>query len=138
MICTISLKIISAPCACDWQGVIEIESSSTLDAVHAAIQAAVDFEDDHLYEFFISRTPHSRDRVCYDDENEEVYSETLETIFPLKKNRKLFYLFDYGDNWIFQVSLSRKAAFIAKPDVQYPRLIAETGDKPQQYPDWDE
>ena len=40
----------------DWHAVLEVDSSTTLDELHLAIQEAVQFDDDHMYEFFIART----------------------------------------------------------------------------------
>jgi len=102
-----------------------------------------DFDNDHLYGFFVARTPWSRDRVRYDEEDENgeeddaLSTTTLESLFPLPKDRKLFYLFDYGDNWIFQISRTRNKPFVAEPGNQYPLLIGESGEKPPQYPEPD-
>lgn len=57
----------------DWEGEIEIEPSSTLEDLHFTIIKAVDFDNDHLYEFYISRTERSRDRLRFDEENGEIY-----------------------------------------------------------------
>ncbi|MDL2124222.1 MAG: plasmid pRiA4b ORF-3 family protein, partial [Deltaproteobacteria bacterium] len=92
----------------EWEGTIEIESSSTLEDLHFALQDILNFDNDHMYEFYVSRTERSRDRIRYDDENGLVYDLTLEKLYPLGKNRKLFYLFDYGDHWLFKVTKSRK------------------------------
>jgi hypothetical protein len=46
------------------------------------------------------------------------------------------FLFDYGDEWRFRVSLRETGAKIAK--VRYPRIVATHGDAPPQYPDPDE
>ena len=39
--------------------VIEIDFRASLNDLHDAIQDAVDFDDDHLFEFFAGRTPGS-------------------------------------------------------------------------------
>ena len=78
--------------------VIEMDSSTGLDDLHLVIQDVVGFDNDHLYQFFIARTPRSRDHIRYDDENGELYSMKLADLFPLPKGRKLFYYFDYGDS----------------------------------------
>lgn len=120
-----------------WQATIEIDSMATLETLHYAIQRAIAFGNDHLYEFFIARTARSRNRVHFDDENEGIYN-TLESIFPLGKDRKLYYLFDYGDSWMFGVTKSRKSPVSPEPRVKYPRVIDERGVKPEQYPDGEE
>ena len=80
----------------------------------------------------------SQDRLRFDDENEEIYHRKIESIFSFRKGRKLFYLFDYGDHWLFQIQKSRKKPRIANPDVNYPRLVGSVGTKPEQYPDMEE
>ena len=122
----------------EWEGTIEIESSSTLEDLHFALQDILNFDNDHMYEFYVSRTERSRDRIRYDDENGLVYDLTLEKLYPLGKNRKLFYLFDYGDHWLFKVTKSRKKARDPIQGIEYPRLIEEVGKKPEQYPSWEE
>lgn len=121
-----------------WQGVLEIDEQSSLDALHLAIQDAVGFENDHLYEFFIARMPNSRDRMVVDYENDAIHDLALEDIFPLGNGRKLFYMFDYGDSWLFSVSRGRKKAWVPVSGVRYPRLTGETGAKPEQYPDFED
>ncbi len=121
----------------DWEGIIEIESSSTLEDLHFALQDSLDFDNDHMYEFYVSRTNRSRKRIRYDDENGLVYGKTLEELYPLEKNNKLFYLFDYGDSWTFKITKSRKKPQKPIQGIAYPRLIEEVGAKPVQYPSWE-
>jgi len=139
MIWTLKIKLVFGIYAEEeWEGTLEIDGSSTLEELHNAIQEAVDFDSDHLYEFYVARTERSRDRIRFDDEDKSLYINTIESIFPLEKDRKFFYLFDYGDSWLFQVLRSRKKPFTAKSATNYPCLISELGKKPEQYPDWDE
>jgi len=122
----------------EWDGLIEIESSSTLEELHFAIIDAVNFENDHLYEFYVSRTERSRDRLRFDVESGIIYDTTLESLYPLEKGRKLYYLFDYGDHWLFRITKSRKSPQEPKTGIKYPRLLSETGKEPVQYPVWEE
>lgn len=121
-----------------WEGEIEIESTATLEDLHFAIIEAVNFDNDHLYEFYVSRTERSRDRIRFDVENGEIFTRTLESLYPLEKGRKLFYMFDYGDHWLFKVTKSRKKQSEEKPDTEYPRLLKTVGKAPEQYPIWEE
>jgi hypothetical protein len=120
-----------------WHAVLEVDSSSTLNELHVAIQNAVKFDKDHLYEFFIARTVRSSDRKHFDMEDGSLHITRVADVLPLPKDRKLFYLFDYGDNWIFRVSMTRRQLFEPEKGVQYPRLIQEVGDRPEQYPDYE-
>ncbi|WP_157735962.1 IS1096 element passenger TnpR family protein [Granulosicoccus antarcticus] len=120
---------------------IEIDSSSTLDDLHLVILDAVGFDNDHLYEFYVSRTERSRDRRRYssfdgydfeDDENSD--EVTLESLFPLEKSKNLYYLFDFGDSWRFRITKSRKKPTNPEKGVRYPRIVERVGDDPEQYP----
>ncbi len=118
--------------------VIEIDSSDTLDDLHMAIQDAVGFDNDHLYEFYVARTERSRDKQRFDDENGGIYSTALDDLYPLDKGKKLYYLFDYGDSWRFKITKSRVRPHPPVEGIEYPRVIESTGKNPDQYPDWDE
>ena len=117
-----------------WEGVIEICSSSFLEDLHLAIQDAVDFDNDHMYEFFIARTERSRERVSFNDENGELYDATIGSLYPLPDRQHLYYLFDYGDYWIFRITRINKAHRETGSHLTYPRLTHETGKRPEQYP----
>ncbi len=114
--------------------VIEIESTSTLEDFHFAIQNAVEFESDHLYEFYTSRTDRSRDRTRFDDDNGKIYDLSLDNLYPLEKRKKLFYLFDYADHWLFKISKSRQRPQQPEIGIKYPRVIESIGKSPAQYP----
>ncbi len=122
----------------EWACVIEIDSFSTLEDLHLVIQDAVGFDNDHLYEFYMARTERSRDRIRFDDENQGIYEMTLETLYPLEKGKSLFYLFDYGDHWLFSLSKSRKKPHQPEKGIKYPKIIEKTGTDPEQYPELEE
>lgn len=135
MIITLKITLIRGVCYTgDWAANIELEESSTLEDLHYAIQEAVDFENDHLYSFFVSRTDRSRRRDYFDDENELIFSTTLSDLFPLPKDRCLFYLFDWRYEWVFKISPTRKRPHEPVQRVKYPRVESESGVKPVQYP----
>ena len=122
----------------DWMADIQLKSSSTLEELHEATQQAVGFNNDHLYCFFVARTERSGDRVYFDDENELIFTKTLSDVFPLDPKKSLFYLFDWGDEWVFKITKSRKAPHDPVAGVAYPRVENEVGTKPTQYPIFDE
>lgn len=95
------------------------------------------FDNDHLYEFYIARTSRSRDRERFDYEDEKLDTTRVADLFPLPKDRKLYYMFDYGDSWLFRVSKTRRALFDPEPGAHYPRMISEGGERPEQYPDFE-
>jgi hypothetical protein len=145
---TVKLLFDQSPMAGDkWKGTIEIESSSTLADLHSAIQDAVEFEDDHLFEFYIAKSPRAyNDRIRFigydddfsDDEYGSIFDTKISDIFPLETGKKFFYWFDFGDNWMFEISKGRKADKDPVKGEEYPRLVDEKGVKPVQYPDYDD
>ncbi len=117
-----------------WYRLIEIESNSNLEALHHIIQDAVEFDNDHLYEFFIANSHRSRDKIRFDHDNEGLWEYSVDQLFPLPKHKKLFYLFDYGDSWYFKISKLRRKAIPKELGVRYPRVIDQVGKNPEQYP----
>lgn len=66
----------------------------------------------------------------------DVRQITLEALEP-KPDQRFLYLFDYGDEWRFQVKVDKIGDEI-EPGVKYPRIVQSVGDPPPQYPDLDE
>lgn len=126
-----------APSFSPWECVLEIPLDATLAELHLAIQQATDFENDHLYMFVIAKDSYARHQVQFDCD-EEVYSTTVAELLAQAKGFKIYYLFDFGDDWVFRIAASRKKPQPPEAGVTYPRLLSESGKKPVQYPDWDE
>ena len=80
------------------EATLEIDSSATLEDLHLAIQSAVQFDDDHMYMFYVARAHRSRDRTVFEHEDGTLQDTTLAELFPLPPSRKLFYWFDFGDD----------------------------------------
>jgi len=134
MIWTLQIKLLSGRFAeKDWAATIALRAATSLDDLQRFIRRTLDFDDDHLHTFYIARTPWGQARYGA-EVGGGLFSPTLESLYPLPKGRKLFYLFDYGDNWIFQITRTRKKPFEAEPGIDYPRLISEIGERPEQYP----
>jgi hypothetical protein len=141
---TVKLLFDDSPMAEDkWKGAIEIDSSETLFDLHLAILDAIDFDNDHMYMFYIAKSPKAYSESikftdsCDEDER-SIFDTTIAQIFPLETGKKFFYHFDFGDNWMFEISKSRKAEKELVKGETYPRLVSETGKKPVQYPPYDE
>ncbi|MCL1078023.1 hypothetical protein D5R81_08455 [Parashewanella spongiae] len=146
MIITLSIECLPHPFFDDeFQRVIEIDESTTLEELHHCIQEIIDFENDHMYEFFIARNPHEKRTVVFCDE-EMVYHDNVMSIddtqldgaFPLESKQNFFYYFDFGDSWIFQIKRTRHKAKTVEKGINYPRVVKSIGEAPVQYPDWDD
>ena len=55
----------------------------------------------------------------------------------LRKGQNFLYLFDYGDEWRFNVRL-HAINENGDPEAEYPKIVESVGTAPQQYPDWEE
>jgi hypothetical protein len=121
--------------------VIEISEDASLLDLHYCIQDAVGFDRDHLFEFYAGRNPRNRavrfaDPADLGDDFEGPGRILLKEIWPLDRMR-LYYLFDFGDEWVFGIRKPRK---VKPPEegVSYPRLVEAIGPDPEQYGDEDE
>jgi hypothetical protein len=121
-----------------WEATIEVSDIYSLFDLHLFIQDITGFDNDHLFEFYAGRNYRNRkitfsDNSGYPDDGGDYEKIKLKDIFPLK-GLKLYYLFDYGDNWLFEIRKSRKKVKV-QSGVKYPRVFIENGVKLRQYID---
>ena len=124
---------------------IEIASSKSLYAFAEAIVAAFDFDFDHAFGFYGGRTERTLMSAqpkyeLFADIGEEsdaksVKKTKMAEAFP-RKGYRLTFLFDYGDEWLFDVETIRIDN--EKPQSRHPRVLTKEGPSPVQYPDPDE
>lgn len=124
-----------------YERTVEIESDTTLNQLHYLIQTLTDFDNDHCYDFFVGKTPRDvRNSLGqgedYTPASIKLKKIALDQVLPLPKGQKLFYWFDFGDDWKFEITL--KGTHEKATGVKYPRVIAQKGTKPEQYPEMDE
>lgn len=124
---------------------IEIASDASLHDLAAAIVGAFGFDLDHPFGFYSRmRGSYLHSPVKYeswadlpDIESDagSVLATGIVEVFP-RPGAKMLFLFDYGDQWMFAVTLRA----IDKPDAAatYPRVVGSEGKAPPQYPTYDE
>jgi hypothetical protein len=97
---------------------------------------SVNFDSDHLYEFIY------RDRFGAKVEAHHPFMDegpwTTEVRIgdvPLKVGESMRLVYDFGDNWQFDVKLER----IDPPNrrMKTPKILEKHGKAPEQYPRWD-
>ena len=145
MVITLELECLANPFFDDeFKCVFEIDESITLDELHLHIQKIIEFDNDHMYEFFTARNPYGKRNVVYCDEEFSFHDNVMsinETklldVFPLEPKESLFYFFDFGDSWVFKVKRTRHKAKATEKGMSYPNIIKVVGEKPEQYPDWE-
>lgn len=124
---------------------IEVAANQTLANLGEAIPLAFGFEDPHLWSFFLSGQPWDRASeyalVSEPDPLGGPRPRAARRIairdVPLPGaagKEEFLFLFDYGDEWLFGVQLVRQSPTV-EPGVRYPRVAAQAGEAPPQYPD---
>lgn len=124
--------------------VIEAPVELTLGDLASHILGMVDFEGDHLDEFYLANglrgkktwfTPNGE----WDEDDAHVMDIQLSAIFPLPKHKMLYYFYDFGASWCFQIT-KRGKEMKSQPEIEYPCIVSETGLKPKEFgddEDWD-
>jgi hypothetical protein len=136
---------------------IAIRADQTLEDLHFAIFDAFDRYEEHLYSFFFPK-PGSRGRArrrdaieytcpecveadgVYDDDEldrapRDATEATMESL-NLRAHQKFQYLFDWGDEWMHDISVEQTKAPAEKG--KYPRVVEKHGKSPPQYPNYDD
>jgi len=130
---------------------IQIRGDQTLEDLHYAIFDAFERFDEHLYEFQFGSRPQDRRSKRYvlpmdledpwfgfggpEEPPEDLTCTTIDSL-GLRRRRKFWYWFDFGDDWwhrIEVVGVEDKA-----PRGKFPKVIKRVGASPPQYPNWDE
>ncbi len=119
---------------------IELASNQTLADLGDAIPEAFGFDDPHQWSFFLSGKPWDQATECALDPHPGLFdgprakaAERLR-IRETPAGKEFLFLFDYGDEWHFGVKLVRTTDTL-RPGAPYPRVVAQHGQAPPQYPD---
>lgn len=122
--------------------VVAMDDSASLWDLHQVIQDAVSFDRDHPFEFYTANSASPCAEMNFItlveglNEKENVFADTqLKDIWPLGR-KKLYYWFDFGDEWIFEIRKMRSSKADALLDT--PQILERVGPNPEQYPPWDE
>lgn len=108
---------------------IRLNLSDSLYPLHSAIQEAVDFDDDHLFAFYVGN---GMLQECYVMEAAMASGEELPVKntrmgdIPLRKGMKFTYLFDFGDMWWFDI----KVLQVSEGSVETPQILKAVGPSP--------
>ncbi len=119
--------------------VLELGGNHTFDDLHLMIQHVFDFDDDHLYTFFMDGKRWSKSADSYSSPRclDEVPATAIKIgQAGLFEGKNFLYLFDFGDEWQFKIFVEAVLPNAKEPDS--PTLISTVGDNPEQYPDDEE
>lgn len=116
---------------------IQLSEHHTLHDLHNLIQEAFQFDNDHMYSFFMDGKAWSKYEVKSPFEDEGPSADEVEIgELDLIEKQSFLYIFDYGDVWrfnieIFEIKNEDRLKFI-------PKIIESIGKPPQQYPNQDD
>jgi len=118
---------------------LAISSEATLDVLGGLILESVNFDSDHL-DMFSYKHPNGRTVKVYHPYSDWVDGPTTDEVnlgeLPLKPGMTMTYLFDFGDNWTFELLLEDIQP--GKPKHKSGKILEQHGKAPEQYPSWDE
>lgn len=120
-----------------------VSGSLTLHELAMFLVDTLEFDFDHAFGFFDNLKNPYKSREKYSlfadlGEAEEgdlgVMTPTVAEVFPPKK--EMLFLFDFGDDWMFQLKCTGVEEAKSSRIVQ--KLLSAKGKPPEQYPDYDE
>jgi hypothetical protein len=115
---------------------IALSNEDTLHDLHLAIQDAFRFDDDHLYAFFMDNRRWSEYSFEHPSSSDGPWADdVLIGDLDLVINQSVLYLFDFGDEWPFDVKLVDVRT--DEPLLPEPKIIERKGRAPEQYPRYD-
>jgi hypothetical protein len=118
-----------------WRRIV-LSGKHTLEDMHMITQEAFEFDNDHLYSFFMDGKAWSPNSFkCTLDEQGPYVTEAIIGELGLEAGDEILYLFDYGDEWEFKVLLEHKDEDGSR--VLKPLITERHGKSPEQYPLWD-
>lgn len=121
----------------DYRFVLAMPAESTLDQLASSILRTCNFDGDHLADFYMANNPTGGRRIMFTSNGEwdgdsRVHETRLCDVFPLEKHKKLYYRYDLGASWIFQIARKGREKD-AVAGQAYPYLVLEEGVKPLEY-----
>jgi hypothetical protein len=119
--------------------IIELGGNHTFDQLHLMIQAAFEFDNDHLYTFFMDGKRWSKSADSYSSPHclDEVPATAIKIgQTGLFEGKSFLYLFDFGTEWEFNIFVEAVLPNAEEPE--NPTLISSVGKNPEQYPDYED
>ncbi len=117
---------------------LALPAEYTLDDLHLQIQKAVNFDDDHLYQFFMNpRNPYNGE--YYDPRAVDGWTrgfpaaDTTLAMLNLYDGQRFLYIFDFGDHWEFYLTVVRH---LPDDTSGKARIVEKVGKLPKQYSGW--
>jgi len=134
MLNNISISLLNAPFenVNHWKRVVSVKQNITLAELHQAIQRMLRFDDDHLFQYIVKGK--SLDGTEYIESLLHCkwhYNRImLKDVFASGVS-SIFYNFDFGDNWVFEVTQTLNSPLRIKNGTY--RVVDQVGNRLRQY-----
>jgi len=101
---------------------VDVPLTTSLRGLHEVIQAAMLFENYHLFQFDVGEKRYGVPNPEWDSGSATVDAKNIKLGVLIERGIRTFgYTYDFGDNW--QHSLTIEAIMLADPTLDYPRFI---------------
>jgi hypothetical protein len=115
---------------------IGVRGDQTLEHVHQGLRRAFNWDDDHLYSFWLSGVHWDGPETEFTAPDELEMSEARTADIRLRDldlevGRPIAYVFDFGDEW--RVLLHLREQVPPDPGARYPKVLTRNGEPPPQY-----
>ncbi len=120
--------------------IIDIDANDVLYNLFDIIREANGFGFEHAHMFYLGRSPRNK-KIIFKKDNDNgnefydgeyrSYNSSIKSIFPLN-NLKFYFLYDFGDEWVFQIKKSRKK-IKATEGTKYPVIVQKIGENPDSH-----
>lgn len=107
---------------------LEVPLNIHLDRLHQTIQAAMGWEDAHLYMFMASGSRWGVPDPDFGSDELPASETTLEEVLGSTNTKTLRYLYDFGDDWMHRIDAGKISDAISGES--YPKLTEVIGKCP--------
>jgi hypothetical protein len=101
---------------------IEVPYNFTLHQLHLTIQAAMGWDNYHLYAFRIGRTSYSIPSDEYPNDDIDSRKTGITDLVFMGQKPKMIYEYDFGDGWEHDVTIQK--TLNPEQEVEYPRCVS--------------
>jgi len=107
---------------------LQVPVNLRLDRLHLVIQAAMGWENAHLYTFLAGTKRWARPDLGFDNDALPVATASLADIIVASGAAPIRYIYDFGDDWVHLITVQATDAPV--PGDLYPKLLDVLGHCP--------
>jgi hypothetical protein len=101
---------------------VQVPESMTLSDLHVVIQKSMGWDNSHLHDFEVKGARYTEFMEDIESGARDSASVTLRDLHLRRKNQKMRYNYDFGDDWLHEIVV--ESALPVDPDVRLPLCLA--------------